>query len=243
MKKPLLSLIVPAYNEESRLPDTLGQLHEFANSQSYEIEVLIIENGSRDQSFQLAKNFSNQHTNFHAYHLEEKGKGLAVRFGMLKATGSYRMMLDADLSMPTDQIPRFIPPQIEKPEIVVASREAQGAVRYHEPQFRHIGGRAINLIIRLLALPGLQDSQCGFKCFRDDIAIDLFNVQKMDGWSFDIELLVIARRRGYRIEELAIPWYYNEQSHVSPIRDAFQIIFDLMKIRNNVSNGDYEPKL
>lgn len=240
---PFLSLIVPAYNEESRLPEMLGQLANFVDSQSYDIEVLIIENGSQDQTFQLAQNFSRQHENFRAYQLEEKGKGLAVRHGMLQARGHYRMMLDADLSMPTDQIPRFIPPQLENPELVIASREAPGAVRYHEPQFRHAGGRAINFLIRLLALPGLQDSQCGFKCFREDIALDLFNVQKMKGWSFDIELLVVARMRGYHIEELAIPWYYNEQSHVRPIRDAIRMILDLLKIRRFARNGDYESSL
>ena len=243
MTSPLLSLIIPAFNEENRLPDTLRQLASFADAQSYDLEVLIVENGSQDQTFQFAQHFSHQHAKFQAYHLEEKGKGLAVRYGMLKASGRYRMMLDADLSMPVDQIPRFIPPQIENPEIVIASREAEGAIRYGEPEFRHIGGRAINFLIRWLALPGLQDSQCGFKCFRDDIAIDLFNVQKMDGWSFDIELLVIARERGYHIEELAIPWHYDEQSHVNPIRDALRMILDLAKIRAGARKGDYEPKL
>lgn len=173
--------------------------------------------------------------------LQARGKGLAVRHGMLAAKGTYRMMLDADLSMPVDQIPRFLPPQMEGKDIVIGSREAPGAVRYDEPQYRHLGGRVINLMIRMLALPGLQDSQCGFKCFRAEVAEDLFGAQQMGGWSFDVEVLFIARMRGYSIEELAIPWYFNEQSHVSPIRDSFGMLMDLLQIRSNARSGAYDP--
>lgn len=243
MNDPYLSLIIPAYNEEHRLPNTLHLLAEFVDSQKYAIEVLVVENGSTDNTYAIAKSFSDKQEAFEVHHVEGKGKGLAMRFGMLKAKGQYRMMLDADLSMPVDQIPRFFPPQSEGYEIVIASREAPGAVRYHEPQYRHLGGRMVNYLIRLLVLPGLQDSQCGFKCFQADVAEDLFRVQKMGGWSFDVEILYVARLRGYKIEELAIPWYYNEESHVSPVRDTLRMLFDLLAIRAKARNGDYEPAL
>jgi dolichyl-phosphate beta-glucosyltransferase len=174
--------------------------------------------------------------------IEGRGKGLAVREGMLAAKGEYRMMLDADLSMPVDQISRFFPPQIENKDIVIASREANGAVRYNEPNFRHVGGRIVNWLIRSLTLPGIQDSQCGFKCFRADVAIDLFSKQQMDGWSFDVEVLYIARLKGYCLEELAIPWYYSEQSHVNPISDTVRMVRDLFTIRRNARNGLYGLK-
>jgi hypothetical protein len=158
---------------------------------------------------------------------------------MLAARGKYRMMLDADLSMPVDQIIRFLPPQLKGADVVIASREAPGAVRYNEPDYRHIGGRVVNLLIRLLAIPDLQDTQCGFKCFRADVAEDLFRKQTLEGWSFDVELLYIAGLRGYNIVELPIPWYYSDLSHVDPIRDSVRLFFDLLAIRRNALKGLY----
>jgi glycosyltransferase involved in cell wall biosynthesis len=234
-----LSLIIPAYNEEARLLDSLQKIADFVGSQNYSSEVLIVENGSTDDSFAIAEEFCESRPTFSVHHMSAKGKGLAVRWGMLAAKGAYRMMLDADLSMPVDQINRFLPPQLDPMDISIASREALGAIRYNEPNYRHIGGRLMNAIIRQLAIPGLQDTQCGFKCFRAEVAEDLFLNQKMSGWSFDVELLFIAQLRGYSISELPIPWYYREQSHVRPIPDSLQMIFDLFKIRRNASQGSY----
>ena len=126
-------------------------------------------------------------------------------------------------------------------DIVIASREAPGAIRYDEPHYRHLGGRGINLLIRALALPGIQDTQCGFKCFKKEAAADLFDNQTMTGWSFDIELLYIARMRDYRILEIPIPWYFNPESKVNVIRDAFRMILDIFVIRSNAVAGKYNP--
>jgi hypothetical protein len=168
-----------------------------------------------------------------------RGKGAAVRRGMLAAAGEYRMMLDADLSMPVSEINRFLPPQLSGVDIAIASREAPGAVRYNEPPYRHFGGRVINAMIKLLALPGLEDTQCGFKCFSGRAAEDLFSKQTITGWSFDVEILFIARRRGYQIAELPIPWYYSGQSHVKPLQDTTRMFFDLLLIRSNAARGVY----
>lgn len=238
-KEPTLSLIVPAYNEANRLPDTLQKIDEFIQAQPYNCEVLVIENGSSDDTYQVAADFAKRHASFQVEHLEERGKGLAVRHGMLLAKGQFRMMLDADLSMPVDQIPRFLPPQQPDADIVIASREAPGAVRYNEPNVRHFGGRVINAMIRWLALPGLQDTQCGFKCFRAAAAEDLFRQQTIGGWAFDVEVLYIARLRGYHIVELPVPWYYSPQSHVRPIQDAIQVFRDILTIRSNAYRGAY----
>jgi glycosyltransferase involved in cell wall biosynthesis len=237
-----LSVIVPAYNEETRLPTTLRQIDEYLESQSNTSEVLIIENGSHDRTFSIAQDFVKDHKNFSVQRTQQRGKGLAVHQGMLAASGEYRMMLDADLSMPIDQISRFLPPLQEGSDIVIASREAPGAVRYNEPSYRHIGGRVINTMIRVMALPGLQDTQCGFKCFRAKAAEDLFSRQTIMGWAFDAEILYIARLRGYSIVELPIPWYFSEQSHLRPVYDAFHIFFDLLRIRINASRGLYGHK-
>ena len=114
-------------------------------------------------------------------------------------------------------------------------------MRYNEPSYRHIGGRVINTMIRVLALPGLQDTQCGFKCFRAQVAEDLFSRQTIMGWAFDVEILYIARLHGYSIVELPIPWYFSEQSHLRPVYDAFHIFFDLLRIRASARRGLYGP--
>ncbi len=236
---PFLSLIIPAFNEEKRLPNTLQQVADFIGTQKYLSEVLVIENGSQDATLEIAQVFARAHQGFTVRHTNARGKGLAVRTGMLAARGEFRMMLDADLSMPIQQIERFIPWLNKGTDIVIASREAPGAVRYNEPSYRHLGGRVINTVIRLFALPGLQDTQCGFKCFKAAVADDLFSKQTMDGWSFDIEVLYIARRRGYAIVELPIPWFYSEQSHVDPLPDTLHMFFDIVRIRSNASHGLY----
>lgn len=238
MPAPFLSIIIPAYDEEQRLPSTLQSVHSFLKQQSYSWEVIVVENGSRDRTFDVAAEFAKSNANFRVLRATDRGKGLAVRTGMLDATGEYRMMLDADLSMPVDQIPRFLPPAANA-DIVIASREAPGAVRYDEPSYRHIGGRVINTMIRLLALPGLHDTQCGFKCFSTKAADDLFAKQSTRGWAFDVEILYIARLRGYAIVELPIPWYYSPQSHLRPIYDAIHMFFDLIRIRFNHLRGAY----
>jgi glycosyltransferase involved in cell wall biosynthesis len=239
---PFLSLIVPAYNEENRLPTSLQQINDYLAAQNFSSEVLVIENGSDDRTFSIAQGFVKDHKNFAVQRTQGRGKGLAVRQGMLSVTGEYRMMLDADLSMPVDQISRFIPPAQKEMDVVIASREAPGAVRFNEPSYRHIGGRVINAMIKLLALPGLQDTQCGFKCFRAKVAENLFSRQTILGWSFDVEILYIARLRGYSIVELPIPWYFSEQSHVRPIHDSLHLFLDLIRIRYNTLRGLYGHK-
>jgi dolichyl-phosphate beta-glucosyltransferase len=133
---------------------------------------------------------------------------------MLAARGEYRFFADADLSMPIGELNRFLPPAVDAP-IVIASREAPGAIRYDEPSYRHVTGRVFNNLIRALVLPGLQDTQCGFKMFRAEIAETLFKRQTLMGWSFDVEVLYIASLRGLSILEIPIPWYFNPESKVN----------------------------
>jgi glycosyltransferase involved in cell wall biosynthesis len=235
-----LSIVIPAHNEERRLPTTLEQTHAFLQVQPYAAEVLIVENGSQDQTYQIAQEFAHAYSQFRVLRETERGKGLAVKRGMLEATGAYRFMCDADLSMPVTEINRFLPPARTGFDIAIASREAPGAVRYNEPSYRHLGGRLINTIIRLLALPGLNDTQCGFKCFRAGVAEDLFRHQTLTGWSFDIELLYIARRRGYQVIEIPIPWYFNPDSKLSAVQDAFKMGLDIFSIRMNAMRGMYD---
>jgi dolichyl-phosphate beta-glucosyltransferase len=236
-----ISIIIPAYNEEERLPKTLEQITAFLQTQTYSYEVIVVENGSIDRTLEAAEDFAAKH-DFIRVIQSAKGKGEAVRAGMLAANGEYRFMCDADLSMPIEELPRFFPPDGPAADIVIGSREAAGAVRYNEPSNRHWGGRLVNLVIRMLALPGLRDTQCGFKNFSAQATEDLFLAQTVTGWSFDIEILFVARMRGYTIVELGIPWYYSPQSHVSPVRDAIKMMLDILKIRMNAWRGLYAKK-
>jgi len=240
VKHPLLSIIIPAYNEEARLPVTLGQVFDFLVNQAYTAEVLVVENGSTDNTLAIAQAFAREHPELIVLQEPLPRKGSAVRSGMLAASGQYRFMCDADLSMPIAEVNRFIPPALGDFDLAIASREAPGAVRYNEPEYRHLGGRAVNWMIRALALPGLHDTQCGFKCFRAAVAEDLFSRQTLVNFSFDIELLYLARRRGYRILEIPIPWYFNANTKLDPVRDAMQMALDIWTVRLNARRGLYD---
>jgi len=239
LSAPFLSIVIPARNEETRLPNTLAQLQSFVASRPYPVEVLVVENGSQDRTLQIAQEFAAQ---FPALRVMQSppGKGVAVKLGMLAAKGEYRFMCDADFSMPVEEISRFLPPELNDCDIAIASREAPGAVRYNEPHYRHLVGRGYNWLIRSLALPGLQDTQCGFKCFRAAAVSDIFPRQTLNGWAFDVEVLFIARRRGYSILEVPIPWYHTPGSKISVLRDSLRMALDLLAIRRNARRGLYE---
>jgi glycosyltransferase involved in cell wall biosynthesis len=236
---PFLSIIIPAHNEESRLPATFDKIAAFLKAQPYAAEVIIVENGSSDRTYSLAQGYMASIPGLKVIHEEERGKGLAVKRGMREARGEYRFICDADLSMPIAEIRKFLPPNLPSMEIAIGSREAVGAIRYNEPGYRHFIGRVFNLMVRIMALPGLQDSQCGFKMFRGDIAAEVFPLQTLTGMSFDVEVLFIAHRKGYRIAEVAIPWYFNPDSRVRLFRDSFRMFFDLVSIRLNALRGRY----
>ena len=235
---PFLSIIIPAHNEANRLPDTLEQVFGFLEKQPFTSEVVVVENGSSDKTLEIAQKFAEQHANLRVLQ-SERGKGAAVKHGMLGANGDYRFMCDADLSMPVEEIAKFIPPALNTLDIAIASREAKGAVRYNEPRYRHLGGRAINFIIQLLILPGLNDTQCGFKCFSARVTEDIFRLQTLNGWSFDIELLYIARRHKYTVQEIPIHWVHHPETKVSAVRDAIRMIQDIFRIHANARRGMY----
>jgi glycosyltransferase involved in cell wall biosynthesis len=247
LSNPFLSIVIPAYNEERRLNTSLSQVSEFLRAQTYTAEVIVVENGSNDNTLLIAEDFAarwnekykHESPSIHVLKESMRGKGLAVRRGMRAARGEYRFMCDADFSMPVTEINRFFPPVLKDFDIAIASREAPGAVRYNEPIYRHFVGRIFNTMIRILALPGLHDTQCGFKCFRASIANELFGLQTITGWSFDIEVLYIARNRGYRIVEIPIPWYFNPDSKISVVHDSYQMGLDLLRIRFNNRRGEY----
>ncbi len=242
MSTPFLSIVIPAHNEESRLPRTIEQIFSFLEKQTYSSEVIIVENGSSDRTFAFAQEYTLRHPNLIVHHEEQAGKGNALRRGMSEARGEYRFICDADLSMPIEELQKFLPPVLNDFDIAIGSREAPGSIRYHEPSYRHVGGRAINFLIRLLILPGLNDTQCGFKCFRAETTEVIFRQQTLTGWSFDIELLYLARRKKLRVKEVPIQWYFDPDSKVNAIRDALRMIGDIFRIHLNAMRGRYDLK-
>lgn len=242
MASPFLSVVIPAHNEERRLPRTLEQVFDFLGSQSYSSEVLVVENGSTDRTLAIAQDFAHRHANLRVLQESARGKGLAVRRGMLEADGEYRFICDADLSMPIQEVNKFLPPACTDFDLAIGSREARGSVRYDEPAFRHWGGRGINAVIRILILPGLQDTQCGFKCFTAAAAEALFPLQTLPGWSFDIELLYLARRRNFRIREIPINWYFDAETKLRAVPDAFRMIRDIFTIHLQSLRGVYDRR-
>lgn len=243
MSIPFLSLVIPAHNEEQRLPPSLEKIHAFLQQQAYTAEVLVVENGSHDRTLEVARSYSDKIPYLRVLHEEARGKGLAVQRGMLEARGEYRFICDADLSMPIEQVSRFLPPALKNPEVAIGSREVAGAVRYNEPVYRHLIGRVFNTLVRWAALPGLQDTQCGFKCFRADVAETVFPRQTLSGMSFDVEVLFIARRLGYHISEVPIDWYFDPDSRVRLVQDSLRMFMDLMTIRRNARQGRYGAAL
>lgn len=237
--EPLLTLIIPAYNEERRLPASLEQIVAFVYEQPESIEVLIVENGSHDRTTAIAEEYAARHAFIRVLH-SEKGKGAAVRMGMTEGRGQFLFICDSDLSMPIAEVRKFLPPVLQDYDVAIASREGPGAHRYGEPSYRHLMGRVFNLIVRMLAIPGFQDTQCGFKSFRREAGKEIFADLTMTGWVFDVEALFIALRRGYRVVAVPINWYFDADSRIEPLRDTWRMFRDVLRVRINGWRGVYD---
>lgn len=242
-----LSIIIPAYNEEKRLPPTLARVVAFLREQPYRAEVLIVENGSTDRTSDVVREFcATQLRADDAFEIRllhsEKGKGNAVKCGILAGRGAYLLVSDTDLSVPIEESPRFLPPVLDGKGygIAIASREVPGAKRHGEPIYRHIMGRVFNWLVRLLAVPSINDTQCGFKCFSREAAMLIFPLQRIDGWGFDVELLAIAQHHGVGIIEVPVNWYYRSDSRVRPVMDTITMVKELLLIRRNLRSGVYD---
>jgi dolichyl-phosphate beta-glucosyltransferase len=237
---PLLSIIIPAYNEAEQLPASLERVVAFGAAQGFVSEVIVVDNASSDTTKGVVLDFASRYPCIRYLYEAVRGKGAAVRTGMLAGRGEYLLICDADMAVPVEEVDKFLPPILRDYDVAIGSREAEGANRYDEPFHRHLMGRVFNLIVRTIILPGLKDTQCGFKCFRRDVARDLFSASRIDGWSFDVEILYVARLRGYRIVEVPVHWHYGEKSKVKPVQDTWGMLKEILKIRRNVKRGLYK---
>lgn len=239
MLQPHLSVVIPAFNEEARIQRTLERIVEFLCAQSYSWEVVVADDGSTDGTARLAREFGSSCDNVKLLTLEHRGKGWAVKHGMLTSAGEYRLLCDADLSVPIEQVERLLPPQIHGVDIAVGSREMPDSQRFGEPAHRHLMGRVYNGLVRVMAVPGLKDTQCGFKCYRGEIVPRLFGAQRMDGFAFDSEVMYLAWKAGLTIREIGVDWYYERGSKVRPVKDSLAMTGDLLRIRWNFKRGRY----
>ena len=236
---PFLSIIIPALNEEHRLPPTLAKIDEFLQTQDYAAEVIVVDNGSTDGTQAVVREYAETHPYVRLIQLAERGKGRAVKAGMLDAKGEYRFICDADLSMRIEEVVEFLPPNHEGADVIIASREGKGANRVGEPEYRHLMGRILNFIVKVTAVNEFEDTQCGFKMFKREAAEDLFSVQRMNGIGFDVELIFVALRRGYKVVDQPITWYYDPDSRMRLIQDSLYILREIWEIRQNWRRGIY----
>jgi dolichyl-phosphate beta-glucosyltransferase len=236
-----LSIVIPAFNEERRLLPTLGRLHAHLSQRPLTYEILVVDDGSRDKTCEVVEAARRLLPSVTLLRQQpNRGKGAAVRRGMLAARGSVRVMWDADCSMPPEELPRLLAPILAgRAEIAIGSRYAEGARTVKQPRYRVLWSRLCNKIIQRWLVPRVLDTQCGFKAFTAGAAVNLFGSATIDGWAFDLEILALARRRGIAIEEVGVAWKDDDRSHVNPLTDFWKVIREALTIRRNLDRGVY----
>lgn len=241
-KNPYLSVVVPAYNEEARLLSTLHQITDYLNQQSYAVELLVVDDGSSDRTVEQAEAVAAECDYVRVIKNDHRGKAFTVRTGILASQGTYILFSDADLAVPIEELDKLLPFLEGGYDVVIASREGQGAEREGEPAYRHLMGRVFNMIIRTITLGNFQDTQCGFKAFRKAVGHDLFNRVQLYGdnaqvlteaavTAFDVEILFLAVKLGYKVKEVPVLWIYGTETKVNPLKDSWRNLKDIVRVR------------
>lgn len=238
MSRPALSVVIPAYDEAERLPVTLRRIGEYLEGHARDAEILVVDDGSRDGTAERAVAASAGRARV-LRNERNRGKGYSVRRGMLAAAGARRLMTDADLSTPIEELERLMERLDAGYDIAIGSRALSGSrVEVHQPRFRESVGRVFNLLVQLLVLPGLHDTQCGFKLFTAEAAEDSFSAARLHGFCFDVEALYVARLRGRRVAEVPVTWRNDAATRVTLSRGLLAFA-DLGRIRWNGMLGRY----
>jgi dolichyl-phosphate beta-glucosyltransferase len=232
-ERPRLSVVIPAYNEEGRIVLTVSRILDYLAAHGGSAEVLVVDDGSTDQTAQIAEELAAQHPMLHVLRQPRNiGKGAAVRRGVLESGGERVLFMDADLATPIEEVERLRIYLDQGYDVVIGSRGlAESDIRIRQPAFRELMGRTFNLMVRSLLLGGFRDTQCGFKLFTREAAQDLFERQTLDGFAFDVEILLLAKDLGYRVREVPVVWFHAPNSKVSPFTDASRMLADLIQLR------------
>ncbi len=245
------SIVIPAYNEADKISATLTQVVNFMRSFSTSFEVVVVDDGSKDATSDLVRDYKKENPEVVLVKNPHKGKGYTVFTGVSKARGELIYLADADLSTPISEIKKLSVWATDHDyDIVIASREGTGSNRIDEPFYRHLMGRIFNILVQVIALPGIKDSQCGFKLFTKDAAKKSFSLLHIYGNSakeikeayfgaWDVEVLFIAKSLGFRIKEVPVQWTFVKTTRLSPFRDSIKMALDLLKIRFNALRGKY----
>ncbi|MBW3634905.1 MAG: glycosyltransferase family 2 protein [Armatimonadetes bacterium] len=250
--KCYLSILVPAYNEENRLPATLETIATYLQKRDFSHELIVVDDGSRDATREVVREFAAAHSWVRLVQYDDengaalnRGKGFAIRAGVEAAVGRDILFSDADLSTPIEEMERLLPPISRGDcDIAIASRALpESNLAVHQPVHREFMGRTFNKIVQKMAVPGIMDTQCGFKAFRGDVAKRLFALAQIDGFGFDPEILFLARKFGFKIQELPVTWCHRDDSRVNPLSAPFSMLRELCEIRWNDARGLYDEEI
>ncbi len=250
MSNPHLSVVIPAYNEKNRIPDTLADVARYLQKQTYSSEILIVDDGSKDDTAEEVKHIASQiqvrpdsvqRVELLQYpDKQNRGKGYAVRYGLQRAKGEYRMFMDADNSTTIDHVEQFFPFFKQGYDVVIGSRDIQGAnVAVRQSWIKELAGRGGNMFIRAVAVRGVYDTQAGFKMLTARATDAIVPVLTIDRWGFDVEILAVARLKGFRIKETPITWINDEESKVSASA-YLQVLGEVVRIRMNIIKKIYD---
>jgi len=245
-----LSVVIPAYNEADNFHNgKLSDVDTYLTKQTYAWEVIVVDDGSTDNTADLVEDWINNKPGWKLIRNKHAGKSKTVETGMKKATGKVRLFTDFDQATPIYEVTKVLDKVEQGADIVIGSREGEGSSREEEPLLRHVMGRVFNLLVQIIALHGINDSQCGFKAFSAQATEDLFNrmivyknrvVADAYTGAFDVELLFLARKSGYKISQIPVTWKYVNSSRVSPAKDSLRMLWDILKIRWAYLLGKYK---
>ena len=240
-EKIYLSVIIPAYNEENRIKNTLLEIDKFLTTQDYNYEIIVVNDGSCDGTVELVKNLQKNISRLKIISNQKNyGKGYAVKQGILKTHGKFRLFMDADNATDIKQIQNFFPFFQKGYEIVIGSRDLQNSqIKKHQPFYKEMLGDIGNFLIQILVISGIRDTQCGFKCFSAKFAEDVFPKLKINRWGFDIEILILAQKKGYRIKTVPVIWTNDINSKVT-LSAYLGTLKELLQIKWNIIKGKYK---
>ncbi len=250
---PQFTIVMPAYNESDKIIPTITQVFNFMRKFTSSFEFILVDDGSTDQTADLVQKYTEEYRELRLIRNKHLGKGPAIWTGVKAAKGDFIYLADADLSTPIDELKKLYNWMLEHNyDIVIASREGVGAERVNEPLYRHLMGRVFNMFVQFIALKGINDSQCGFKLFRKTTAKDVFKRLKIYNadsanstkipylGAFDVEVLYVAKKLGYKIKEVPVLWTYVKTTRLNPVRDSIRMAIDVIKIRLNDIRGLYK---